>query len=356
MRRVAETLAALLAAALGAAAPALADTVTLKGSVRLPPGAREVRLADIAKLDGAHAQSLAETVITSLSGDGEALEITIQQVRRMLSDAGAHWGKVQLSGRTVIVRPPGTGGVSPARLMAPASVSPPARPLARSARTRTSESAQELIELATLRGAVARTMAAGVGIDPDSLRLSFDVHDRDFLDTPLDAFRFEIQPLSSFRSDRIELSVRAWQDGRIRQSRTITVRPTLRTNVALLRRALERGDEVREEDLSVEARWLTPSQAGTYSTLVQAVGRIAAIDLPAGEQLRSRHLKRTVLIKRGDRVMVRCLVGGVVITLEAEARSDGAEGEQLELRKLGERQTFFASVTGPGAAVLDLTR
>jgi hypothetical protein len=54
--------------------------------------------------------------------------------------------------------------------------------------------------------------------------------------------------------------------------------------------------------------------------------------------------------------MVRCLVGGVVISLEAEARTEGAKGDRIELRKLGERDTFMATATGPGAAVIDLSR
>ena len=52
--------------------------------------------------------------------------------------------------------------------------------------------------------------------------------------------------------------------------------------------------------------------------------------------------------------MVRCIVGGIVISLEAEARGHGAEGDTIELRKLGERDTFIATVTGPHAAVMDL--
>ena len=60
------------------------------------------------------------------------------------------------------------------------------------------------------------------------------------------------------------------------------------------------------------------------------------------------------MIKRGDRVIVRCIVGGIVITLEAEARSDGAIGDDIELKKIGERESFIATVSGSRAAVLDL--
>ena len=52
----------------------------------------------------------------------------------------------------------------------------------------------------------------------------------------------------------------------------------------------------------------------------------------------------------------RCLVGGAVITLQAEARSDGALGETIQFRKHGERETFPAVITGRGEALVDLAR
>ncbi len=139
-------------------------------------------------------------------------------------------------------------------------------------------------------------------------------------------------------------------------NQSLTVRPIIRTNVVLPRYDIGRGVQLSAEDLSVEDRWLPPSQSNAMSTLVQAVGRVAATRLRAGRMLRAKDVKREVLIERGDRVMVRCLVGGVVISLEAEARSGGAENDLIELRKLGERDTFFGLVTGPGAAIVDMSR
>ena len=50
------------------------------------------------------------------------------------------------------------------------------------------------------------------------------------------------------------------------------------------------------------------------------------------------------------------LAAPVSISLTAEARADGTTGETIEFRKPGERQTFKATVTGPGEAVVDLSR
>ncbi len=111
-----------------------------------------------------------------------------------------------------------------------------------------------------------------------------------------------------------------------------------------------------ESDCAVERRWIPPIQASMLCGFVEAVGRIASMQLRAGDVLKKKHVKREVLVSRGDRVMVRCLVGGVVLSLEAEARSNGAEGESVELRKLGERNTFMATIVGPGSAIVNLSR
>ncbi|MHC4416528.1 MAG: flagellar basal body P-ring formation chaperone FlgA [Planctomycetota bacterium] len=346
----------------GLTGPARGDEITLKGSVRLPPGATVVHLRDIAELTGPHAERHADLVIAPLTDAVEPAEISVGQVRRALDEGGVHWGKVQLSGRRVIVRPPAGKRAGPPLAMAPVSITEStfrvdrAKHPERPDHVLTFTVAAQLADLATLRGAVATTIMQGLGVSPQDLQLSFDDRDAELLDTGQDRFRFEIQPLSSFDSDRIELSVRAWSDGRIQQSRSLTVRPRVKTDLVVPRRDIDRGRTIRQEDLSVETRWLGTSRAGMISALAEAVGRTASRKLRAGEPLGKRHLEREQLIKRGDRVIVRCLVGGVVISLEAEARSDGAEGELVELRKLGERATFFATAIGRGSAVVDLSR
>jgi len=86
-----------------------------------------------------------------------------------------------------------------------------------------------------------------------------------------------------------------------------------------------------------------------------AAGRVAGKRLRAGDVLRGKDVQRETLIERGDRVTVRCLVGGVVISLQAEACEHGAEGQTIEFRKLGERDQFRATVSGRGEAVIDLS-
>ena len=353
MARVHWILAAVGAALVGQSVTA--DEIALKGSARLATGAGEVRLGDIADLLGPEAERYADLVVGRIQDSTAAIEISVRDIRAALTDAGAHWGKVNLNGSTVIVRPTITVGSAPPMFMTPASIDQVQRRPHR-IRREGFVVAETVIDLPTVQGAVTRTIIAALGMGPESVRLTFGDRDRSLLELELNTHRIEIQPLSNLDSDRVELSVRVWSHGRVVHQQSISVHLMTRTGVVVLRHDMSRGDIMHEEDCTVERRWITPIQASTLCGLVEAVGRVTSMPLKAGDVLKKKHVKREVLVKRRDRVIVRCLVGGVVISLEAEARSDGAEGESVELRKLGERDTFMATVTGPGAAIVDLNR
>jgi len=337
------------------ASGAAADEILLKGSVRLAGGVDEVRLGDIAELSGPVAHQYADIVIAQVHDSTGAMEVSVRQVRSALSDAGVHWGKVNLSGATVIVRPTGPGNTSGPLFMSPATIKTTARTLPPVNRS-TADQADKLVHLPTLRGAVARTILSGLGLPPEFVRMTFDDHDAAALDVSLETHRFEIQPMSNLDSDRVSLGIRSWSDGRVVNRQSLSVRLMVRTEVVVLSRDIRRGDVMLDADCATERRWITPIQASTLCGYVEAVGRVTNMQLKAGDVLKKKHVKREVLISRGDRVMVRCLVGGVVLSLEAEARSSGTEGETVELRKLGERNTFMATIVGPRAAIVDLSR
>jgi flagellar basal body P-ring formation protein FlgA len=142
----------------------------------------------------------------------------------------------------------------------------------------------------------------------------------------------------------------------VTERRTISVTPNVRVMTLVLLRDIERGGVVGEADVESAMQWLTPAQQALVADPASIAGRQAATRLRVGEMLRDQHLRRETVIRRGEQVIVRCLVGGAVIALQAEARSDAAIGETTDFRKLGERDTFLAVVTGRGEAIVDLSR
>ena len=184
--------------------------------------------------------------------------------------------------------------------------------------------------------------------------MTFDDADAAFLDGNLNGTHVELDPQSSFNSDRIALTVRLWNDDRVQSQRTVSVQPLVLMKAATVAKDIDKDQIIAEDDLTTTEQWLAPSQVSMTVSFTQAVGRAAAKKLNAGEILRDKSIRHEALIKKGEQATVRCLVGGVAISMQAEARADGSEGDTIEFRKQGERETFRATVTGRAEAVLDL--
>lgn len=346
----------LIAACAAIGAAAHADDIVLRDSARLQNDADAVRLADIAELSGPEAARFADLKIADAARSTSATQITLRQVRDALDAAGVHWGKINLSGSAVTLRPRRSGLTSAPAAMTPVSITPGPDANAADGPAQRTDLAESIIDSMTVGGAVARLIVSGLHIAPADLQLVIDQRDEPLWLTAAGTSRFEIDPLTSMRSDRIDLTVRTWTDGSVQARATLTVRPLIQTRVATLHRDVNRGERLGEEDLAAQTVWLPPSQAAGASAPADAIGRLAARKLHSGEIVRQQQVRSENVIERGDRAMVRCLVGGAVITLQAEALADGARGESVEFRKLGERQSFTAVVSGPGEAVVDLGR
>jgi flagellar basal body P-ring formation protein FlgA len=216
--------------------------------------------------------------------------------------------------------------------------------------------AGEVMQSSTLRGAIAEFLAAKLRVQPDHLRLEFDPRDDEVLDVALDEHRFEIEPVSSVRSNRVDQAVRIWSEGQARDRITVRVSPTMYLPVVMMKRDVSRGSIVTEQDIELIHQWLQPVHGGLVMSEGEAVGRIATVRLSAGDALREQHVRRETLVRRGDLVIVRALVGGSVLTMPADARANGSEADTIEFRKVGERDTFLATVTGRNEAIIDLQR
>jgi flagella basal body P-ring formation protein FlgA len=74
-------------------------------------------------------------------------------------------------------------------------------------------------------------------------------------------------------------------------------------------------------------------------------------DVPAGTPLRSHDVRRAVLVKQGQMILLSVGVpGGFAITARVEALQDGKMGEQVRLKNADSGRLLTGVVTGPNAA------
>lgn len=126
------------------------------------------------------------------------------------------------------------------------------------------------------------------------------------------------------------------------------VKPIVETTemVVVTRRALNRGDIIREAD--VELQPIDPKaqrlQIATERHAVVGMELLYAIN--EGQMINLSQLRKPLLIKRGEVIRVRARAAGVQITTTARATEDGALGDIVMVESLENRKKYPTHVTG----------
>lgn len=333
-----------------------ADSIVLRASARAPQDRKAITLGDIAQLEGAEAEKHAGLVIAKLQDAGAIVTLRLADIRAALDAAEVNWAKVNLNGRDVLIRPRVVPGTTQPQAMKPISITNRVERTPKSTKAEPQAIvASSLAEEGSLRSAIASLLINSLQVDAANLQLLFDDRDAEVLATSDPALRFQIDPITSLRSDRVAFSIVIWRGAQVERKATVTVQPYLAVSAADAVREISRGDKIRPEDLAVRTTWVRPSFVDRVAN-PDLAGKVATRALDAGTTLTQRDVAGQTVIERGDRVLIRCLSGGIVINFEAEARDHGAVGERIEFRKVGERETFLAVVSAKGEAVLDLRR
>ena len=127
--------------------------------------------------------------------------------------------------------------------------------------------------------------------------------------------------------------------------------PALR--MVVVRQLLQRGTVLTPEMLhEVEAPAPVNGQADTtlLTSLQDATMAELVRDLPAGSPVRTHDIRRAVLVKMGQQVMMSVGSGAdFQIRVRVEALQDGRMGEQVKLKNTESGRNMSGVVTGPNA-------
>lgn len=332
-------LAWLAAAIIGLGAPsAFGDSIELKRNARVPAH-QPLLLEDIATLTGNAAQQLAWTEVRSDAG-GDRFRIEMRELRTLLEEAGVRWSDLELSGSACTVLP-----VDPERLEQ--------RVRARSEQ-RAAESSADAPKWRgsgqTVRTAVGGYLCRLLTVHPDDLQIRFHDNASKLLDLPSTGRQIEVRPVGS--GETIPLRIAVYQGDRLIAEQTIRADVRVRRDAVVMTQSIRRGDMIPDSAVTTEERWLAID--ADPATLGEVQGAEARAHLEPGRAVMDRDVDRPIAIERGDRVVVRCISGGIVLRMEAYAVESGRVGDLIELRPLGARRNrvgFTARVEAPGIAV-----
>lgn len=104
------------------------------------------------------------------------------------------------------------------------------------------------------------------------------------------------------------------------------------------RRALARGTLVTAADLQLVEQDLSRLYYGYLSDPQRALGKELTRAIPAGQVLTPSLLRAPLVVRRGDRVTLQARIGGLDVSMQGEALSDGAQGQRLRVRALNSKR------------------
>ena len=335
---------------------AVASTVHA-GEIRIRAGALVngpvITLGDVADLEGADAQSLANLEVAQ-AGTRDEVMVRLADVRGLLADRDINWGSLTLSGysRCIVEVQQANVKAQPTVDTLPApKVSRAARVeramrdhAARTAVTANGRHAMSVDRPFAVRDRIIEMIAKANRTTADQLEIEFTRGDDDLLVTPLAAISCEMNPLSTNTLGRVVFEVNVWEDdGRIREHR-ITASVARRYVAVVARRSISRGDRISRGDVEMRDVLIDRDGDPPLTVLGDVVGKVAASILRPGTVVTSRRVEAPLLVKRGEVVVVHAKVGSYLIRMEGRAKADGAMGETITVER--NREEISVRVVG----------
>ncbi len=124
-------------------------------------------------------------------------------------------------------------------------------------------------------------------------------------------------------------------------------------DVVVLTRRLGRRDTISRDDIAVIRRNITMFSHELVTSPEQALNKGLRTSLGAGTVLLKQYLKKQPVVNRGDLVTIKATSKSLQISTKGEARSQGAEGDLVQVKNLTSRQMITARVISSGLVQVD---
>lgn len=296
-----------------------------------------VQLREIAWLTGDTAEKLGGTIIAKLADNKSDTRITMQAVRKHLSDMGVNWGRLNLS------------GAWQCDVSVTSAVQVQATPTAIIPNPQQTITATDAI---TIAEHLTRYLLTYTGLSDQELVVTYSQADKRELAQPALTDRFEIQPISTAKLGQLPLVIRRWRGNTLTGEMRVTAQVACKTLAVVVVENVRRGQSFGASDVQVQEVILT-HELTPIRKLRDVLGRVASRNIRKNQTLFENDVQLPVMIERGQQVTVRVLVGGMVIRTTARAMDDAAMGDMVELQNQRSREVFMARVAGPRQAVLE---
>ncbi len=271
-------------------------------------------LGDIADISGTNTVHLSTLAIPRDLGTtaGDNRLIHIDELRKFMSTSrDVNFGAIALSGQSVRIR----------RVM---DTPPPVKTVSHAQPAHPAPSGTSIRDVIPTRIALERNVSV------DDLRVTFNDADREVLDASLEGRSWSITPTGE--SDNLPLQVRIYSNDQLVLAKSIRVRVEAKKEVAIALRAIRKGELIDPTLVKAETRWLPQSiQAASPNTVI---GKAARSQIGADSIIETRDAEEPIVVRKGERIVIDCVVDGVLVRSTMRAGSNARVGDVIVVQPL----------------------
>ncbi len=307
-------------------------TIKLRSTVRISHDQKSITIADIAKVSGPQTSALKSLTVTTQHPIETDQWTTIETdtIRELIkSSPTINTGSIVLTGSSISIT-------------RKHSADQPRKPKTKR------KLEQQDPEGPILKDQLTRWIHTRIGSSPEQTRIQFDDRDEQLLKTSTAGRIVEISETG--RSDKLGIRFMIFENDTIVTSNSIRVDVQVQRLVRVAKAQIPRKFQLSEKDTQVESRWI--SLIDPIADPQKSLGLESKTSIKPGAIIMTSMLTQPVLIKRGDLVSAKSLVGRIVVTKIVRALDNGQIGDLIELESKDRKSNFTARVAGPGRVVI----
>jgi flagella basal body P-ring formation protein FlgA len=206
------------------------------------------------------------------------------------------------------------------------------------------------IARADMAQAVSKAMAARGNVN--NLDVVLDEH---LGPRMVDAARLDALKIMQLNRDpvtgRFEAKL-ALADDQASEVWTITGAVLETREIAVLTNDVERGDALKEKDLTVVRRPANQVGADVIGSMSDLIGMVPRKALRTGELIHSADLAKPMLVEKNQLISVVYASKGLSLTMRGRAQANGAMGETIRIQNPQSKRIVEGVVSGPGQVII----
>ncbi len=314
---------------------------------------RDVRLADIAKLDGPLSEKFSDVVVATFSPKQTEISISLAEVRSCLEQQEANWAQMSLRGYAVckvqLHDDENSSGYGDQKNQNRSMLDDPSVP-------RVAANPDQPIDFhtsLTVRDRIREWLEVYTDTDGVDLQIGFHDRDKGWLDESVWRDRVVIEPVNSQRLGTVIIEVHRFRGETKFDSQRMTLKVSRRVLAVVATRSVRNGQTIVPGDVAIQEVYLEDADRPLITNRNEIIGQRAAASMREGMVFYEDSVRLPVMIQRGETVSVRSRTGDLMIKMICRANEEGSLGDVIELRNEATRKTFTAKVTGPREAELN---